>query len=57
MVYYDASKDQSEKFGWKKVCDEYIPFEEEQTAGSIRIILLAAGFGLILFLGKSHGIF
>jgi hypothetical protein len=29
-VHYDESKDRSEKFGWKKVCDEQVPTEEEQ---------------------------
>lgn len=57
MVYYNTSADQSENFGWKKVCDEHVPNEEEQTTGSIRIILFAASLGLILFLGKLYGIF
>jgi hypothetical protein len=29
-MYYDPDKDQSERFGWKKVCDEHVPTEEEQ---------------------------
>jgi hypothetical protein len=30
MMHYDPSKDRSEEFGWKKVCDEHVPTEEEQ---------------------------
>ena len=30
MVYYNEAQDQSEKFGWKKVCDEHVPNEAEQ---------------------------
>ena len=29
-MYYDETKDQSERFGWKKVCDEHVPTEDEQ---------------------------
>lgn len=30
MVQYDPKKDRSEEFGWKKVCDEHLPTEQEQ---------------------------
>jgi len=30
MVHYDPKLDRSEEFGWKKVCDESVPTEQEQ---------------------------
>lgn len=27
---YDSANDRSEEFGWKKVCDEHVPTEQEQ---------------------------
>jgi hypothetical protein len=30
MVHYDPRLDRSKEFGWKKVCDESVPTEEEQ---------------------------
>lgn len=38
---YDPTKDRSEEFGWKKVCDEHVPTEEEQTFWG-KIILLVS---------------
>jgi len=42
MIRYDSSKDRSEEFGWKKVCDEHVPTEEEQRFWSNVIIVFAA---------------
>jgi hypothetical protein len=56
MVYYNTSKDRSEEFGWKKVCDEHIPSKEEQTKGSILILSFTVGIILISILGGSYGI-
>jgi hypothetical protein len=41
MIRYDSSKDRSEEFGWKKVCDEHVPTEEEQRFWSNVIIVFA----------------
>ena len=42
MVHYDPDKDQSEKYGWKKVRDERVPTEEEQDRwGKIAIVISA----------------
>jgi hypothetical protein len=30
MIHYDPLKDRSEEFGWRKVCDEHVPTDEEQ---------------------------
>ena len=32
MVKYNEEQDRSEEFGWRKVCDEHVPTEEEQQA-------------------------
>jgi hypothetical protein len=56
MVYYNTSKDRSEEFGWKKVCDEHIPSKEEQTKGSILILSFTVGIILTSILGGSYGI-
>ena len=57
MVYYDTSKDRSEEFGWKKVCDEHIPSEKEQNVGSILILSFTVGIILISILRGSYGVF
>jgi hypothetical protein len=41
MTNYDPDKDQSEKYGWKKICEEHIPTEENERWG--RIMLLSVG--------------
>ena len=30
MIHYDPLKDRSEESGWRKVCDEHVPTDEEQ---------------------------
>lgn len=47
-MYYNPDNDQSEKFGWKKVCDEHVPTEQEQkywakvwAVASVALIALA----------------
>ena len=46
MVSYDPDKDQSERFGWKKVKDEHRATEQEQNLWS----KITAIFGLKLAL-------
>jgi hypothetical protein len=49
MVRYDSSKDRSEEFGWKKVCDEHVPTDEEQRFWGNAMIIFALAFaGLTL---------
>ena len=49
-MYYDPDKDQSEQFGWRKVCDQQPPPQSEQNfwsgvyilfAGVVNILILA----------------
>ena len=47
MSCYDATKDRSEEFGWKKNCDEYRPTEEEQDRWA-KITLIFAGVLVII---------
>jgi len=50
-MYYDETKDQSEKFGWKKVCNEYAPTEQEQTYwGNITMVFAVAMALIAIFL-------
>lgn len=49
---YDKSKDQSERFGWKKIQDEHVPTEEEQNRWAvISLIIMAVLAGLVLYYG------
>jgi hypothetical protein len=47
MIYYDSNKDRSEEFGWKKVCDEGVPTEEEQDRWGKITLVCAVLFGAI----------
>lgn len=47
MIEYDPTKDQSEKYGWKKYCDEHQPTKEEQDRWS-KIMLLFSGLLIII---------
>jgi hypothetical protein len=48
-MHYNPDKDRSKEFGWKKVCDEHIPTEEEQRYwGNVIIIFTLAFAGLTL---------
>jgi hypothetical protein len=50
-MYYDPDKDQSERFGWKKVCDEHVPTEEEQRLwGNITLLVTAKFVAITLLL-------
>jgi hypothetical protein len=57
MIYYDPNKDRSEEFGWKKVCDERIPSEEEQDRWGFITVIFCIGVIVIGFLGSQYGIF
>jgi hypothetical protein len=52
MIHYDPLKDRSEESGWRKVCDEHVPTDEEQDRwGKITFVVtvcLAAWSLLIL---------
>ena len=41
-VYYNSNLDRSEEFGWKKLCDEHVPTEDEQDRWGTRLILAAS---------------
>jgi hypothetical protein len=47
MIHYDPKLDRSEEFGWKKVCDEHVPTEEEQDLWS-RIMIGYVAFTLVM---------
>jgi hypothetical protein len=50
-MHYDPDKDQSERFGWKKWCEEEQPTEEEQNRWgkwSLVIIGKLTALGFIL---------
>jgi hypothetical protein len=49
-MYYNESNDQSEKFGWKKCCDEHVPTEGEQIYWSKVSIIAAVVLALPVFL-------
>jgi hypothetical protein len=50
-MYYDPDKDRSEEFGWKKVCDEEKPSEEEESLWTkITLLVIAKLTGLTLLL-------
>jgi hypothetical protein len=49
-MYYDPDKDQSERFGWKKVCDEQKATEEEQSLWTKITLLVTAKFVAITLL-------
>lgn len=46
-VDYDETRDQSERFGWKKVKDERHPSEEEQERWSWYCALIVAKLGVV----------
>ena len=48
MIRYDPDKDQSERFGWKKWCDESIPTEQEQDQWAKIALGMALIVGLIV---------
>jgi hypothetical protein len=57
MIQYNPKKDRSEEFGWKKVCDEYIPSEEEQDRWGVITVIFCISVIVIGFLGSQYGIF
>ena len=54
LMIYDPAKDRSEEFGWKKLCNEHVPTEQEQDFWAMR---LTAASLLVVLLGDWHGIF
>jgi hypothetical protein len=44
---YIPSKDRSEEFGWKKVCDEHTPTKEEQDFWGKILVVFSLGLGLV----------
>lgn len=54
---YNSAKDRSEEFGWKRVCEEHVPTDQEQEFwGNLSMVLtlLLAAFTII---GNYYGIF
>ena len=49
MVHYDPQLDRSEEFGWKKVCDEHVPTEQEQLFWGNIMIGYAVNTAIMLF--------
>lgn len=56
MVTYDPKKDRSEECGWKKVCDEHVPTEEEQHRWGNITLLASVGLAIITVLGAVYGV-
>jgi hypothetical protein len=50
MLIYNSTKDRSEEAGWKKVCDEHVPTEEEQNRWSNIVIVFTLLISVIAFL-------
>jgi hypothetical protein len=49
MYKYDPGKDRSEEYGWKKVCDEHQPTEEEQKFWGNVILATVAIMTCVIF--------
>jgi hypothetical protein len=56
MIKYDPTKDRSEEFGWKKVCDEHCPTEEEQNRWGVIMVIFSIGIIVVSFLGSQYGL-
>lgn len=56
MVTYDPTKDRSEEYGWKKVCDEHLPTEQEQQFWGNVTLAVGLFLATVTVLGALYGL-
>ena len=49
MIHYDPQLDRSEEMGWRKVCDEHVPTEQEQEFWARVMIVYTLATIIMLF--------